>query len=33
VIVLVMVIIVAIILWLLDMFFLWGIEALIRPGG
>jgi len=32
-IVLVMVVIVAIILWLMDMFFLWGVGALVRPGG
>ncbi|QGM22280.1 preprotein translocase subunit SecE [Spiribacter sp. 2438] len=32
-IVLVMVIIVAILLWLMDMFFMWGVGALVRPGG
>ncbi|MDR9433749.1 MAG: preprotein translocase subunit SecE [Spiribacter sp.] len=32
-IVLVMVIIVAILLWLMDMFFMWGVGALVSPGG
>ena len=32
-IVLVMVILVAILLWLMDMFFMWGVGALVRPGG
>ncbi|WP_435106352.1 preprotein translocase subunit SecE [Arhodomonas sp. AD133] len=32
-IVIVMVLIVAVLLWLLDMFFLWGVESLVRPGG
>ncbi len=32
-IVLVMVIIVAVLLWLMDMFFMWGVGALVRPGG
>ncbi|MEX0375539.1 preprotein translocase subunit SecE [Spiribacter pallidus] len=32
-IVLVMVFIVAILLWLMDMFFMWGVGALVRPGG
>jgi len=31
--VLVMVFIVAILLWLMDMFFMWGVGALVRPGG
>lgn len=33
VIVLIMVFLVGIILWLFDMFFVWGIESLVRPGG
>ena len=32
-IVLVMVIIVSILLWLMDIFFNWGVGALVRPGG
>ncbi|MDZ7810904.1 MAG: preprotein translocase subunit SecE [Arhodomonas sp.] len=32
-IVIAMVLLVAVLLWLLDMFFLWGVEALVRPGG
>ncbi len=32
-IVLVMVFIVAVLLWLMDMFFMWGVGALVRPGG
>ncbi|MEX0450142.1 preprotein translocase subunit SecE [Spiribacter sp. 221] len=32
-IVLVMVFIVALLLWLMDMFFMWGVGALVRPGG
>ncbi len=32
-IVLVMVFIVGLLLWLMDMFFMWGVGALVRPGG
>ncbi len=32
-IVLVMVFVVAVLLWLMDMFFMWGVGALVRPGG
>ncbi len=32
-IVLVMVFLVAVLLWLMDMFFMWGVGALVRPGG
>ncbi|WP_018719713.1 preprotein translocase subunit SecE [Arhodomonas aquaeolei] len=32
-IVIAMVLLVAVMLWLLDMFFLWGVESLVRPGG
>lgn len=32
-IVLVMVVIVSILLWLMDIFFNWGVGALVRPGG
>ncbi|SEP19684.1 preprotein translocase subunit SecE [Aquisalimonas asiatica] len=33
IIVLIVVVLVAIFLWLMDMFFLWGVQQLLNPGG